>query len=226
LAALSHRRKTGKGTYIDLAQFESGISFLPHLVLDYFANGRVREACGNRNLFAAPHGVYRCKGDDRWCAIAVSSDQEWGNFRKVIGKPKWSQEARFDTLPGRKANEDELDKLVEEWTINYPAEEVMKMMQKAGVAAGVVQNSKDLCEDPQLQHRQHFVMLEQAEMGYYPHEAAPFRLSKTPAELRMGAPCLGEHTQFVCNEILGISDEEFNNLVKDGAFGNPPREKE
>jgi len=223
LAALSYRRKTGKGTYIDLAQFESGISFLPHLVLDYFVNGRVQEACGNRCQHAAPHGVYRCKGDDRWCAIAVASDGEWENFRKVIGEPQWSRETRFDTLSGRKTNENELDTLIENWTVNYPAEEVMKKMQQAGVAAGVVQNNKDLSEDPQLQHRKHFVMLEQAEMGFYPHEAAPFRLSRTPAELRMGAPCLGEHTQYICKEILGISDEEFSDFTKDGAFGSPPR---
>jgi benzylsuccinate CoA-transferase BbsF subunit len=119
---------------------------------------------------------------------------------------------------GRKENEDELDRLIEAWTINHSAEEVMVKMQAAGVAAGVVQTNKDIHEDPQLKHRHHLWMLEHPEIGTHAYEGPSFRLSRTPAELRMPAPCLGEHTAYVCTEILGMSGEEVAQLLAEEVF--------
>jgi crotonobetainyl-CoA:carnitine CoA-transferase CaiB-like acyl-CoA transferase len=218
LGALEWRRRTGEGMYIDLSQFESGVSFLAAATLDYSANQRVQSATGNRSPYAAPHGAYRCRGDDRWCVIAVFTDEEWQAFGQVIGEPEWCRDPRFDTLLGRKGNEEELDKLVEEWTSQYSAEEVMEMMQAAGVAAGVVANGRDLHEDPQLGHRHHFWPLEHPEMGVTNYETVSFRLSETPPEVRIPAPCLGEHTEYVCREILGMSEPEFDQLTVDGVF--------
>ena len=220
---MSYRKKNGKGSYIDLSQIEAAIAQISHVVLDYTANGRIQGAIGNRSQYAAPHGVYRCQGDERWCAIAVFTDEEWRNFCDVIGKPQWTMQAKFATLLQRKEHEDELDRLVEQWTVRYPAEEVMKKMQQAGVPAGVVQNSKDLTQDPQLKDRGYFVAVEQPEMGLYYHERSSFKLSKTPAEVRP-APCLGEHNEYVCTQILGMSDEEFIKLCCNGVFPSPCQE--
>lgn len=218
LGALDYRGRTGKGQCIDLSQLEAAISFLSPAILDYTVNRRVQDPMGNCCPYAAPHGAYRCKGEDRWCAIAVFNDEEWKALVQVMGNPEWSQQTRFATLLGRKENEEELDRLVEEWTINYPPEEVMQVLQEAGVAAGLVENGKDLHQDPQLKHRHHFWLLKHPEMGVTAYDGPSFRLSETPAELNRAAPCLGEHTEYVCREILGMSDEEFVALLAEGVL--------
>ena len=217
LAALLYRQRTGKGQRIDLSQYEAGAHFLAPLILDYSVNGRVADRMGNRYPYAAPHNAFRCQGEDRWCAIAVFTDEEWENFCKVIGNPAWTKDAKFATLQARKENEEKLDRLVEEWTINHSAEEVMRMMQAAGVAAGVLQTGEDLLEhDPQLKHRHFFWELDHPEIGRYRAPGPPFILSKSPYELRR-APLLGEHNEYALKEILGMSDEEIAELVVEGA---------
>ncbi|MFC1864696.1 CaiB/BaiF CoA transferase family protein [Chloroflexota bacterium] len=216
LAALDYRRRTGKGQYLDLSQYETGVCFMAPLILDYAVNRRVADRMGNRYEYAAPHGAYRCRGEDRWCAIAVLTDEEWQSFCKVIGSPAWTNEPRFSTLLARKQNEEELDRLVEEWTINHSSEEVMSMMQAAGVAAGVVETSEDLLEhDPQLRHRHFFWELDHPELGKYRALGPPFVLSKSPYEMRR-APLLGEHNEYALKEILSMSDEEIAQLVIEG----------
>lgn len=216
LAALDYRRRTGKGQYLDISQWEAGIEFLAPAVLEYTANHRVMTRRGNRSRRAAPHGAYRCRGDDRWCVIAVHTDEEWKSFGKVIGSPAWTQAPRFATMLGRLENADELDRLVESWTINHSPEEVMTLMQASTVPAGVVENAADIHNDPQLEHRRHFKPLEHPELGIHPYEMPAYRLSQTPIEIRMPAPCLGEHTEYVCKEILRMSDEEFLQLLEEG----------
>jgi len=218
IAALEYRDRTGKGQHIDISQLESGSLFLSPAIMDYFNNGRVESANGNRSSYGAPHGAYRCKGDDRWCAIAVFSDGEWQAFCGVIGNPAWSGEERFATFALRKKNEDELDKLVEEWTCQYAVEEVMQRMQEVGIAAGVVADAVDRSLDSQLRYRHHFVTLDHVEIGLHDYEAPSWRLSATPGEVRMPSPCLGEHNEYVCKKILGMSDDEFVQLLNEGVL--------
>jgi crotonobetainyl-CoA:carnitine CoA-transferase CaiB-like acyl-CoA transferase len=217
-AALDYRRRTGKGLYIDNSQLECGVQFLSPVIMDYMANGRVWKARGNRVPHAAPHGIYRCQGDDRWVAIAVSTDDEWESFCRVMGSPKWTEDPKFSTLAGRKDNEDELEARVEEWTSQFEAEEVMQKMQEAGVAAGIAAKSEDVYNNPQLKHRRHFWEMEHPEVGKLPWEGPPFILSKTPAEPKKPAPCLGEDNDYVYTELLGLSDEEFVQLMSEGVF--------
>lgn len=219
LGALSYRENTGKGQYFDLSQLETGLHFLTPVLLDYFVNGRIATRNGNRSNHACPHGAYRCKGDDRWCAISVFTDEEWKALCRVIGSPAWTKDPRFSTLISRKNNEDELDRLIGEWTIDRSPEEVMVSLQTAGVAAGIVQSGQDLIDrDPQLKHRGHCQVMGHPEIGSYVSEMVPFRLSETPPEVKR-APCLGEHNEYVCKEILRISDEEFIELLNSGVFG-------
>ena len=219
MAALEYRRRTGKGQYLDVSQYEAGIQFMAPLVLDYAVNKRVATRMGNQCPYAAPHNAYRCQGEDRWCAIAVFTDEEWESFCKVIGNPTLAKDPRFATLLVRKKNEEELDRLVNEWTINHSAEEVMDTMQAAGVAAGVVETGEDLLDhDPQFKHRNTFVELEYPGIGKYrTHVGAHFLLSKYPYKLKR-APLLGEHNEYIFKEILGMPDEEFDELVKEGVI--------
>jgi benzylsuccinate CoA-transferase BbsF subunit len=174
---------------------------------------------GNRSAYAAPHGAFRCRGEDRWCAIAAFNDEEWSNFARVLGNPTWTSDSRFATLQSRQENEDELERLVEEWTINHRTEDVMTMMQAAGVGAGVLQNGEDMLEyDPQLRHRRSFWELEHSEIGKYRPPRTSFIMSKVPCELRP-APLLGEHTEYALKEFLGMTDEEIVELVVGGIVG-------
>lgn len=218
LAALDYRRRTGKGQHIDHSQLESSLHFLAPAILDYSANKRVMSRQGNRDPHAAPHGIYRCKGDDCWCAIAVYSQEEWQAFCKVIGSPHWTNDPRFINFVARKEHEDALNQLVEEWSQNHTHEEVMHMMQGAGVAAAVVAKGEDLHNDPQFKHRGHYSVLDHAVIGPHTYDNPGFRLSETPGEMHMPAPCIGQHNEYVCTQILGMSDDEFVDLMAAGVF--------
>ena len=168
---------------------------------------------GNSYPYAAPHNAYRCCGQNRWCAIAVFTDEEWRSLVKVIGSPAWTEGLKFATLEARKENEEELDRLVTEWTIKYSAEEVMSMLQAAGVAAGVLETGEDMLErDPQFKHRHTFWELNHPEIGKYYSIGHAFILSKSPCEVRRGA-LLGEHNEYALKELLGMSDEEITKLA-------------
>jgi benzylsuccinate CoA-transferase BbsF subunit len=219
IAALIYRRKTGKGQYIELSQLECSTQFLAPPIMDYMINGRILGRMGNRSTYAVPHGVYRCKGEGEcWCAIAVSTDEEWRNFCDVISNPEWTKDPKFATFVGRKDNEDELELLVEEWTANYTPSEVMSKMQAAHVAAGVVASGEDLVGDPQLNYRGTHIIQEHPEIGPHIYHPPPYRFSKTPHELTMPAPCLGQHNEYVFKEILKLSDDEVADLLIAGAL--------
>ena len=222
IAALLHRRRTGKGMYLDQAQMEAGPLFLAPLILDYVANGRIAERMGNRDPYMAPHGVYPCYpgtwGVDRWVAITVSNDEQWRAFCKVMREPEWTRDPKFATFAARKENEDELDELIGEWTKNYTAERVMEMMQQAGVPAGVVETGEDLFNDPQLKHREHFRFLEHKVIGRHAYHAPAYQLSKTPNYIWKPGPCLGEDNEYVYKEILGFSDDDIADLLVEGVI--------
>jgi benzylsuccinate CoA-transferase BbsF subunit len=219
MTALIHRCRTGKGTYIEISQFETALNFISPVLLDYAINHRVVTRNGNRCPDSVPHGVYRCRGEDRWCAIAIFSDEEWGRLCQVMGRPELATVPRFGSLQLRRENEDEIDRLISEWTAERSAEEVMRLLQNAGIAAGVAQTGQDLLEnDPQLAHRRFFRKLKHKEIGKHYYEAPPFRLSKTPCELTTPGPRMGEHNEYVCKKILGFSDKEYNDLMTDGVL--------
>ena len=218
IAALIYRGRTGKGQHIDVSQLECSVQFLAPPLMDYMVNGRIMMRMGNRSTYSAPHGIYRCLGEYRWCAIAASTDEEWRSFCEVIGNPAWTGAPKFATIRGRKENEDELNALVEEWTMNYPPEEVMSRMQAARVPAGVVASGEDLVADPQLNHRGTHVILEHPEIGPHIYQPPPYRLSKTPSELTMPAPCVGQHNEYILKDVLGMSNEEVADLVVAGGL--------
>jgi len=218
VAALDYKRRTGKGQYIDASMLEVCAHQITPALLDLEANGHLQTRNGNRIPYAAPHGVFPCRGDDRWCAIAVFTGSEWGAFCHAVGDPPWTKESRFATLKSRKENEDILEELVAEWTKQFTAEEVMQTMQTTGVPAGVVQTMQDVLEhDPQLKDREFLVSLEHPVIGVFGHPTPPYKLLKTKAQVRT-SPCMGEHTEYICTQLLGMSDEEFAELYQQGIF--------
>ena len=218
IAALDYRRRTGKGQYIDHSQLESVSQFLTPVTLEWTANGRDTVRAGNRSENAAPHGAYPCRGADSWCTIAVFTDEEWERFCQCLGDPQWAKKPQFATVLGRKQHEDELDELIGEWTKRLWAEEVAATLQAAGVAAGMVETGSDLVKDKQLAHRGHHVMLEHPEIGAHHIPNWSFRPSEIRPLYRASFPTKGQHTEFVCKEILQMSDEEFVELLNEGVL--------
>jgi benzylsuccinate CoA-transferase BbsF subunit len=218
IAALDYRDRTGKGQLIDLSQFETALSFVLPGLLDAAVNGREPERNGNASSYAVPHNVYPCKGTERWCTIAVFNDEQWAALCTAIGRPELVGDPRFDTLMNRKAHEKEVDELVQNWTANHAPVEVMALLQKAGVPAGLVSNAADLFEDPQLRQRGLFWPIEHAEMGTFTHLGASFQMSRTPAQPYMASPCIGEHNEYVLTKILGKTDGELVELLAAGVL--------
>ncbi len=218
MAALDYRRRTRKGQYIDHAQIEAGLNYMTPLILDYQANDRELALKGNKCDYAAPHGIYKCRGEDRWVAIAVMTDEEWQSFIGAIGGPEWAKDRKYDTAVGRVKNGDELDRQVEAWTVNHPPEHIQETLQKAGVGAGLVANAKDLDEDRQLNHYNFYRELDHPYMGrlryYHPD---PIKLSAAEADINRPV-LVGEHTDYVCTEILGIPRHEVERLREKGIF--------
>jgi crotonobetainyl-CoA:carnitine CoA-transferase CaiB-like acyl-CoA transferase len=218
IGALLHRQKTGRGVYIEQAQIEAGLTFLGPAVMDYMVNNRIATRMGNRDINAAPHGVYRSQGVDRWIAIAVNTEDEWSAFCNAIGETSLIQDPKFVTLAARKKNEDELDTLVEIWTVKYSAEEATKILQEVGVPAGIVCSASDLFNDPQLEHRRHFRLLEHKVIGPHFYHAPAYSLSKTPVDIKTPGPCLGEHNDYVYKHILEYTDEEIADMLIEGVI--------
>ena len=219
MAALDFRRRTGKGQHIDLSQYESGLQFVTPTLMDYQLNGRIQGACGNRDPRAAPHGAYRCRGEDAWCVIAVFDQEEWQLLCGAAGHPEWSSDARFATPAARKAHENELDEVIAGWTVTQSPREVMERLQAAGVQAGMIQTVEDLFSCPQLMHRRQWREMEHCELGSFEYEAPPFILSETPANLRRSSPCLGQDNDYVFGELLEIPRQEIERLKAEHVIG-------
>jgi len=215
MAALYHRSKIGEGQYIDAAMIEGSANFLGELVMGYVMNGSVGEPMGNRDSIMAPHGCYRCQGEDKWVVIAVSGEEEWQAFCNVIGNPDWTKKEEFSDELSRCKNQDELDRLVAEWTKQHDHYEVMEMLQKAGVTAGASLGVKELVEDPHLNERGFFIEMEHPVLGKLRCAALPWRLSDSPKGNYHYAPLLGEHNDYVFGELLGLPKEEIEQLKEE-----------
>ncbi len=218
VGALLRRRKTGLGMYIEESQLEAALTFLGPHVLDFAANHNLLGRRGNRDRYMSPHGVYPCRGADRWVAIAVQNDDDWQCLREVMGDPEWARDPKFDLVVGRKGNEDELDRLLGEWTKGFPAEQLMAMLQGAGIAAGVVQTGQDLLSDPHLKARKHFRRLNHPVLGPHPYNAPAYKFSRTPCEIVRPSPCLGEHNEHVLKGLLGYSNDEIADMLVNGVI--------
>lgn len=217
-AALDHRRRTGEGQYIDLAQIETALHFLSPEILDYQASGHAATRMGNRVRDAAPQGCYPCAGDDQWCAIAVDTDEQWRALREELGDPEWARDAALDSTAGRLAAHDALDEALSEWTREQDRYEVMRRLQAAGVPAGAVQRSSDLLADPQYAHRGFYHYLEHPEVGTVPYAGHQYKIRGYQNGPRFAAPCLGQHNIEVLADLLGMSEAEIGEAFASGAI--------
>ena len=223
LMALYHRNKTGVGQWIDMSCTDAAASLNGPAILDYTVNGRGMRRPGsphsNRSVYppVAPHGIYRCDGDDRWVAISVRDERDWQAMCEAAGRSDWAEDTRFKTMEGRLEHHDELDGLIEEWTSVREPMEVMETLQQRGVPAAAVQQPEERIDhDPNTAAWGLFPEVEHPEIGRVRVDGMPIKLSETPAQFRRGAPTLGQHNEFVLGEILEFSGDEIAAFEKEG----------
>jgi benzylsuccinate CoA-transferase BbsF subunit len=240
IAALDYRRRTGKGQYIDFGQMEAAVHGLGTAVLDWTANGHEQMRMGNHDPDAAPHNAYRCR-DGRYVVVACATEQHWEAFKAALGRPEWCDLDRMRRKWQRLNEQREIDRHIQFWLDAYtydPAnpppkaddapdlpperfyttEEVVELFQSFGVPSGIVQSPEAMHADPQLKHRGHYWKLLHPTMGLRAYDGPSFRLSKTPGELTKAAPLLGEDNEYVYRELIGLDEEEYIELLADGAF--------
>ncbi|MFI5267049.1 MAG: CaiB/BaiF CoA transferase family protein [Chloroflexota bacterium] len=216
MSALLYREQTGKGQCIDSAQVETGASLLGPSYLDYVVNHHDPKPRGNLQPGAAPHGAYPTLGDDKWCVISVQNDGQWLRLREATGL---AEDPRFATLLGRTRHRAELDTLVSDWTRRHSGEEIMQILQAAGIAAAPVQDVEDqLSHNEQFAARGLFTSLAEPEMGPIITESPPVKMSETPPRLFRHAPLIGEHTDQVLREALHLSEPEIRELTEQGVL--------
>ncbi|MBI2761361.1 MAG: CoA transferase [Chloroflexi bacterium] len=219
LAALWKRMRTGEGQYIDESQWEAAIAMLGEGVMEQVMNGRAPERAGNRDPVMAPHGTFRCTGEDEaWVSIACGTDEEFAALCRAIGRPELAIDDHYRTAAGRKANEGELESLISEWARGRDRWDITRTLQAMGVAAFPSMSAEDLSNDAHLNERGIFVELEHPEVGVRRHIGIPYKMSGTPVSVRRPAPVLGQHTDDVLREILNMDEGEIAALRGKGVL--------
>jgi len=211
---LYHRQRYGEGQYIEVAQIEALLSTMPEPIMEASLHKRNFGTVGNVHPLMAVHNNYPCKGDDKWISIAIMTDEEWNGFCKTIGDPEWTKRKDFADSHKRWLNRKELDRLIAEWTFDKTAQEIMETLQGAGVAAVPCADTEDRYFDPHFQEREIIVNIEHPVTGTDFVPKVVCNLSETPGKIRRPAPMLGEHNNYVFGELLGLSNDEIEELVQ------------
>jgi crotonobetainyl-CoA:carnitine CoA-transferase CaiB-like acyl-CoA transferase len=221
MVALRERERTGRGQLIELAQVESLIPFVADAMLEYQFTGKVPEARGNRHREHAPHGIYRCAGDDNWIALACETDEQWRSLAIALG----IDDRRFASASDRKANEDALEAELSRALAPLSADDCVARLRDAGVLVAPVNSAAAVMADPQIQSREYFVAIDRAVVGTHLYPGAVARIPDTPLRADVPAPLLGEHNRQVFAEILEMSDDDIADLERSGVIGSTPRER-
>ena len=225
MAALLQRARTGRGTWVDLAMYQAGASFIGEGLLAYSFNGERTRRIGNRHPSMAPHGCYPCCGEDQWVTIAVRDDQDWLAFCHAIGFPDLSGGPCYRTASGRLAHQDELDGIVSQWTRERSSYEVMDALQGAGVPAGPVLTAGQALTDPHFRHRGFFEKVThptETGLGEKEYIGRGWKFSGSKADIAGPAPMLGESNDFALRELLGMSEDRISDLEKGDTIGTEP----
>lgn len=224
LVALHERERTGRGQWIELAQVEAAIPLLAEPIIEHQLTGSEPRARGNRHPEHAPHGIYRCAGDESWIAISAATDEQWRALAAVLGRGDLARDARFADAAGRKTNEDALDGELSRVLAEKSADDVACELAARGICAAPVNSAAAVLGDPQLQERGYFVAIDRAVSGTHLYPGAVPRLSETPLNASSPSPLLGEHNTHVFSKILGMSAAEISELEAAGVIGTSPRQ--
>jgi crotonobetainyl-CoA:carnitine CoA-transferase CaiB-like acyl-CoA transferase len=222
MAAMRWRNRTGRGCFVDLSQRELVTTLIGEQVLQHTAGRGTPELIGNARPGLAPNDCYRCDGDDAWVAISVASEAEWRTLCTTIGRPELCSDPRFASEPDRQMHQVALRQELEAWTRQRTKREAMDLLQQAGLRAGAVLTGAEMLQDPHLRARGYYREVTHPRAGKHTLRLAPYHLSETPPTIRKAAPCLGEDTESVLRELLGVGDADLGELAEAHVTDNVP----
>lgn len=222
LMALWHRQRTGEGQWVDLSCTEVGANLHGADLLDWSVNGRSlrndERPASNRSStpYMAPHGVYRCRGEDNWVAISCRNDRDWQALKAVVDDPKLDDPV-LDDLAGRLGDQDRVDDALSSWTEDLVRWSVAEELQAAGVPAAAVRRPAERIDgDIATASWGLWPMVDHPEMGGVRVDGQPVHLSETDWSIGRATPTLGQHNRYVLGDLLGLSDGEIDDLADQG----------
>lgn len=221
VTALQRRARTGASQFVDVSLHESAISELGEYFIEHQLTGHAPPVVANGHRRYAPHGTYRCRGEDDWIVIAARSDEEWAALCRVAGRG-WERDPRFATMDVRREHRSTLDAAIAEWAVPQDKLELMHALQAVGVPAGAVLNAPELVADRHLNTRGFFVELYQPDVGPIRYPGTPVVLDGARAQDWTPAPTLGQHNEEVLGELLGLDADEIASLYERGVIANRP----
>ncbi|MCP3420002.1 CoA transferase [Bradyrhizobium brasilense] len=219
LVALIHALTSGQGQFIDLAQIECMMPFAAPWIAVNSIRGTPPIRYGNRHPQFVPHGCFRCAGEDNWILLAATDADMWQRLAVLVGRLDWAADASLKYVERRRDVEDEIERAIEGWTLPRNADQAMSELQASGVAAGVARLPIDLLNDRHLRSRAFLQEIERAFIGLHPQPSMPVREAAGSYEVRTAAPTLGQHNAEILSGVLGISDVEIADLMKQGIIG-------
>ena len=217
--ALTHKRRTGRGQFIDHSLSDSPVGVLGVYVLTTSVTGAAPRPTGNRHGGHAPSRAYAASGDDNWVAISVTSDGEWLALRRAMGNPEALDRPEYATAEGRRKREDAIDAAVEHWMADKDPREAMARLQAAGVPAGLVARNRDLLADPHLHARGFFVELDEPRFG--PKRYPGIHIPGNSLDKRRWRPAseIGQDSEAVLRDLLGYDRDRVARLAESGIIG-------
>ena len=225
MAALIHRQPTGAGQFIDVSQTETSTATIPEFLMDYFANKRVIPRNGNEHPSLSPQGCYPCMGDDRWIVISITNDEEWTSLCIELNNVELKSDMRFSTNEGRMKHKQEIDGLISQETLRWDNQELMKILQTAGVPAGAVLDGQELLFNEHLKSRDFYEMVPHhptTGMPPLPYAGRPWKFSTTPQVVPKAAPIMGEHNKSIFIDLLGYDESLLEEWESEGIIGYGP----
>jgi crotonobetainyl-CoA:carnitine CoA-transferase CaiB-like acyl-CoA transferase len=227
LVALEERAATGRGLLVESTMVESALGIAAEQVVEWSAYGRRMEREGNRSALAAPQGLYACADGptvvDKWLALAVASDAQWRALREWLGSPAWAMDPALDTREGRRQAHDAIDAELRAFFQGRDRDGLVAELRARGIPASPVVNaSRVLRANPQLEARGYFETPVHPVVGPMPLPTLPFRFAGTPRWIRTPAPTLGQHNGAVLSTMLGLSPEALRELEAEGVIGTRP----
>ena len=223
LVALAERDATGRGVHVEVPMVEGALNAAAEQVIELTAYGNLMGREGNRSAAAAPQGLYPCRGEDRWLALSVATDAHWEALKGELGRPAWADDARLDGRDGRRAAHDRIDAALRDWAAEQDLEDAVARLIEAGVPAAPVFDPRQTSRHPQMAARGFFETCDHPVVGTHPMPMLPFRYASVERWLRTPAPTLGQHSEEILREVLGLTDEEIAELARREVIGTRPK---
>jgi crotonobetainyl-CoA:carnitine CoA-transferase CaiB-like acyl-CoA transferase len=228
LAALADRESTGEGSLVEVPMVEGALNAGAEQIVEYTAYGALMQRDGNRSPWAAPQGAYACLGVEQWLAVSVATDEQWQELVEALGRPPWATDPALANQEGRRRQHDRIDAGICEWAAGQEVDQAVALLVGRGVPAAPLVDSRLTSLHPQLQARGFYEQVSHPVVGTHPVSTVPFRFASQDQAgepwIRRRAPLLGEDSEEILRDLLGLTGEDLDSLRRQAVIGTEPVE--